>query len=361
MPGKARIVVLQDRPLVAQTPENMLDDDTTPTDKFYVRNNGLIPEIAGERNAWRFKVDGEVNTPLELTLGELRQRFTSVKLYLQLECGGNGRSSFVPEARGNQWENGGMGCARWTGVRLRDVLRAAGLKPSASTPRITADPTLAGQTDRPGISRSVRLARRSRSAPARLRDERRAAAADPWRAAARSIPAGRSASHKWLTRIWIRDASTTAPACRHRHRVAINPMVPGGTTPDTNLRILESMPVRSIITNPASGAEFVANSTGTRRIDMRGAAWAGDFGVRLVEVTTDYGRTWQRVRLGQPRNKYDWQRWTHSVTLPRPGFYEIWVRATDTRGITQPFIAGDWNPQGYGANPYHRIAVRLGA
>ena len=31
------------------------------------------------------------------------------------------------------------------------------------------------------------------------------------------------------------------------------------------------------------------------------------------------------------------------------------------RGVVQPFIAGDWNPQGYGANPYHRIAVRLGA
>jgi DMSO/TMAO reductase YedYZ molybdopterin-dependent catalytic subunit len=365
MPGKARIVVLQDRPLVAQTPENMLDDDTTPTDKFYIRNNGLIPEITGERNAWRFKVDGEVNTPLELTLGELRQRFASVKLYLQLECGGNGRSTFVPEARGNQWENGGMGCARWTGVRLRDVLRAAGLKLAAKyTAHYGADPTLAGQTDRPSISRGVRLAKALEEHSLLVYEMNGEPLPLIHGGPLRLIYPGwaGSASHKWLTRIWIRDHEHDGPGMTGTaYRVAINPMVPGGTTPDANLRILESMPVRSIITNPASGAEFVANTNGTRRIDMRGAAWAGDYGVRQVEVTSDYGRSWQRVRLGQPRNKYDWQRWTHSVTLPRPGFYEIWVRATDTRGVTQPFIAGDWNPQGYGANPYHRIAVRLGA
>jgi DMSO/TMAO reductase YedYZ molybdopterin-dependent catalytic subunit len=201
--------------LVAQTPESMLDDDTTPTDKFYIRNNGLIPEIAGERNAWRFKVDGEVNTPLELSLGELRQRFRRVQLYLQLECGGNGRSTFVPEARGNQWENGGMGCARWTGVRLRDVLRAAGLEARRQVHRALRRRSDARRTDRP----PQHLARRAPRQGARgalaagLRDERRAAAAVHGGPLRLIYPgwAG-SASHKWLTRIWIRDREHDGPA-----------------------------------------------------------------------------------------------------------------------------------------------------
>ena len=64
--------------------------------------------------------------------------------------------------------------------------------------------------------------------------------------------------------------------------------------------------------------------------------------------------------LDQPKNKYDWQRWTASVKLPSDGYYEIWTRGTDTRGVMQPHIAGNWNPQGYGGNPMHRIAVLVG-
>ena len=62
-------------------------------------------------------------------------------------------------------------------------------------------------------------------------------------------------------------------------------------------------------------------------------------------------------QLGAPRNRYDWQRWTANVTLPRTGYYEIWSRATDSNGASQPHVAGDWNPQGYGANALHRVAV----
>jgi len=365
MPGKARLLLLQDRPLVAETPEHMLDDETTPIDKFYIRNNGLIPDIPTERNAWKLKIDGEVNRPLELTLGELKQRFQPVRLYMVLECGGNGRSTFVPEARGNQWGYGGMGCARWTGVRLRDVLRAAGMKPSARyTAHYGADPHLSGATDRPSLSRGVRLAKAMEEHSLLAYEMNGEPLPLIHGGPLRLIIPGwtGSASHKWLTRIWIRDQEHDGPGMTGAsYRVTINPIPPGGTTPDANLRILEAMPVRSIITSPASGAEYVASANGTRRVALRGAAWAGEYAVRSVEISIDYGRTWQRTQLGPPRNKCDWQRWTHTATLPRPGFYEIWVRATDARGAVQPFIAGDWNPQGYGANPYHRIAVRVGA
>jgi hypothetical protein len=134
-------------------------------------------------------------------------------------------------------------------------------------------------------------------------------------------------------------------------------MVPGGKADPKNFRILESMPVRSIITNPANGTKLPA---GTRAIDLRGASWAGDRVVRSVDVSTDFGATWRRTRLQQARNRYDWQRWTASVRLPSDGYYEVWARATDSRGNMQPHLAGFWNPQGYGGNAMHRIAVLVG-
>ena len=74
-PGKdPGLVLLGDRPLVAETPESLLDDDTTPTPRFFIRNNGQIPEEAKDADAWAIRIDGEVNRPLELTLGELKAR-----------------------------------------------------------------------------------------------------------------------------------------------------------------------------------------------------------------------------------------------------------------------------------------------
>ena len=82
--------------------------------------------------------------------------------------------------------------------------------------------------------------------------------------------------------------------------------------------------------------------------------------VKQVDVSTDFGATWTRANLGKPRNAYDWQRWTANVKVPADGYYEIWTRGTDARGVAQPHVAGNWNPQGYGGNPMHRVRVRVG-
>ena len=119
MEGKAPLVLLGERPLVAETPETMLDDEATPAAKMYVRNNGGIPDAPSDPRAWKLRIEGEVERPLEIAVGELEGgRFPLVTRRLQLECGGNGRSFFAPEARGNQWGNGGVSCGEWTGVRL---------------------------------------------------------------------------------------------------------------------------------------------------------------------------------------------------------------------------------------------------
>jgi hypothetical protein len=117
------------------------------------------------------------------------------------------------------------------------------------------------------------------------------------------------------------------------------------------------MPVRSIITNPVDGTKFAA---GTRELKLRGASWAGDLTVKQVDVSTDFGASWQRANLEKPKNKFDWQRWTAKLKLPTDGYFEIWTRATDSKGAMQPHQAGLWNPQGYGGNAMHRIAVLVG-
>src|SRR5215217_2038176 len=89
-PGKSdKLSVLGERPLVAETPEHLLDDDTTPTEKFFIRNNGQIPEGTAHPDAWEITIDGEVNEPLKLTLGELKSRFQPRTYRMVLECGGN--------------------------------------------------------------------------------------------------------------------------------------------------------------------------------------------------------------------------------------------------------------------------------
>jgi sulfite oxidase len=362
MPGKAEIMVIQERPLNAETPEHMLDDDVTPNAKYFIRNNGLPPDPPSDPKAWKFVVNGEVNSPLELTAGALEGRFPLVTYKLQLECGGNGRAYFSPEARGNQWGNGAAGCAEWTGVRLRDVLQAAGLKSTAVfTGHYGGDVHLSGNPDQPTISRGVPIAKAMEEhtlIAVRMNGEPVPHIhGGPLRLVVPGWPG--SVSQKWLTRIWVRDREHDGSGMGgFSYRTMRTPIVPGGKADEKNTVILESMPVRSIITSPANGAELPA---GTRRLNLRGAAWAGEKTVKAVHVSTDYGATWTPVRLGAPANKYAWQRWTGSVALPADGYYEIWARATDADGKAQPHVAGNWNPQGYGGNPYHRVAVLVKA
>ena len=352
-PGKdEKLVLLGDRPLVAETPAELLDDATTPINKFYIRNNGLIPEPSKEPEKWKISIDGEVNKPLELTLGELKSKFQAQTRRFVLECGGNGRAFFSPPARGNQWTNGGAGCAEWTGVRLADVLKSAGPKASAVyTAHYAADVHLSGDPKRPTLSRGVRLAK----------------AMDPesmivWAMNGEPLPnihggpvrlvypgwAG-SASQKWLTKITLRDKEHDGPGMTEfSYRVAIKPMVPGDKGDPKTFRILESMPVRSLITNPANGTKLPA---GTKQLNLRGAAWAGDLTVRHVDVSTDFGATWTRAKVEQSEKQVrlaalDRHRETAVRRLLRDMDAGELIRAASM----QPHHAGVWNPQGYGGN-----------
>lgn len=361
MDGKAPLILLQERPLVAETPEHLLDEPVTSYANHFIRNNGQIPEPTGDARAWRITIDGEVNTPLTLTLGELEGRFPVVTRQLQMECGGNGRAFFAPQTRGNQWGNGAISNAEWTGVRLRDVLQAAGLKPGAIfTGHFGADPHLSGATDRPSTARGMRIAKAMdedtlivfrmngqplphiHGAPVRL-------LVPGWPG---------SLSQKWLTRIWVRDrVHDGAGMGGTSYRIPQRPIVPGSNNNGADFVDMESMPVRSILSSHAHGSRLPA---GTRSLDLRGAAWAGDLSVRAVHVSVDFGATWTEMQLAAPANRHAWQRWTGRVALPADGYYEVWYRATDSEGRMQPHAPANWNPQGYGANPISRAAILVG-
>jgi sulfite oxidase len=361
-PGKEKgLVVLGEKPLVAETPEHLLDEETTPTAKFFIRNNGLIPEAPANADAWKLTIDGEVGARLELALGDLKGRFRPRRYRMVLECGGNGRSFFQPQARGNQWTNGGAGGAEWTGIPLAEILKTAGVKDTAKyTAHYGADPHLSGDTSKESLSRGMPIPKvmedHSLLVFAMNGEPLQNIHGGPVRLVIPGWPG--SLSHKWLTRITLRDREHDGQGMTGTsYRVPNKPMVPGGKADEKDFRILESMPVRSITTSPANGSKLPA---GTRDVALRGAAWAGDLTVSRVDVSIDFGQTWSQATLAPVRNRYDWNRWTATVKLPSDGYFEIWARATDSNGRMQPPVAAGWNPQGYGGNPMHRIAILVG-
>jgi hypothetical protein len=115
------------------------------------------------------------------------------------------------------------------------------------------------------------------------------------------------------------------------------------------------MPVKSIITSPKSGTVAQLGN----EIEVQGHAWAGDLSIKGMDVSIDFGATWQPCALKQPRNRLAWQNWSANVSFPQAGYYEIWARATDEQGKMQPMVVPGWNPRGYLNNACHRVAVKV--
>ncbi len=354
------LTVLSDRPWNVETPPHLLDDSVTPADKIFIRNNGLAPEnIDGAK--WTLTIEGEsAQTRKVFTLAELKSGFKTYTYQLQLECGGNGRGEFSPPGKGNQWSNGAISCANWTGVRVKDVLEAAGIKPDAVyVGYYGKDRHMSGDPQKVPISRGVPIKKA-------LENESLIA----WAMNGKDIPlihgyplrvlfAGwpASVSGKWVNRIVIRDKVHDGAKMTHGdYMVPARPIAPGAPMPeDKDMRIIESMPVRSLITYPKTGAVL----KGKNVLRLRGHAWAGDLEVREMHVSVDFGATWQQCELEQPVNRLAWQHWQARVRFPSAGYYEVWARATDARGVMQPMVVPAWNPGGYLNNACHRIAVQV--
>lgn len=353
------LVVLNDKPWNIEAQAHLLDDNVTPNDKMFIRNNGLIPENI-DVNSWTLTIDGESAVKSKTyTLAELKSKFKHHTYQLTLECGGNGRSEFDPPAKGNQWTVGAVHCAKWTGVRLKDVLEDAGIKSDAVYIGYhSADKHLSMDPGKEPISRGCPMAKA-------LQDETIIAFAmngadipiahgHPLRLIAGGWPA--SVSGKWLNRISIRNiVHDGTKMTGDAYKVPCSPVAPGEKVKEEDMCIIESMPVKSLITYPKSGAII---SKGTS-LDIRGHAWAGELEVSKMEYSIDFGATWQTCDLKAPVNRLAWQNFTASIKFPEKGYYEVWAKATDSRGNAQPMLVPGWNPKGYLNNACHRIAVKV--
>ena len=353
------LVVLGDRPLVAETPAHLLDDDVTPVDRLFIRNNGNPPEEAAvEAERWTLEIAGEsAKDPLMLTLPELKRRFPTVTRHITLECGGNGRAAFFPPAKGNQWTYGGVGFPEWTGVMLRDVLHAAGVKEDAVyIGYYGADTHLSGDPKQVVISRGVPIAKAlhpdSLIAWAMNGQDLPLVHGRPLRLVFGGYPG--STSGKWVQRIVIRNKVHDGPKMGgHDYRLPCSPIAPGEDSKD--YCVIEAMPVKSLITAPASNAEHPSG----KRLMVRGQAWTGQERVEAVHLSIDFGQTWVATRLGRARNRFAPQRFQAEIDFPKPGYYEVWARATDDTGRMQPMVTPGWNVGGYASNAMHRIAIRV--
>ncbi len=349
---------LNDRPWNIEAQAHLLDDKITPADKMFIRNNGIIPKP--DKDNWVLTVEGEsAGSRKTYTLNDLKSKFKAYTYQLTLECGGNGRSEFNPPAKGNQWTIGAVSCANWTGLRVKDLLADVGMKSDAVyLAYYGADTHLSGDPEKVVISRGVPIEKA-------LEDETLLAYqmngedipiahGFPLRLVAGGFPA--SASGKWVNRLSIRNIVHDGPKMTGTaYRVPVKPVAPGTEVPEEDMGIIESMPVKSLVTYPKSGALIQQGQS----LDIRGHAWAGQLEVRAVHYSTDFGSTWQQAKLERPKNRLAWQHWSARVNLPAKGYYEIWAKATDSNGKSQPMVVPGWNPKGYLNNACHRIAVKV--
>ncbi|MBT6746084.1 MAG: sulfite oxidase [Flavobacteriales bacterium] len=352
------LIVLNDRPINAETPPHLLDPNVTPNDIMFVRNNGIPPKEVNV-NKWTLTIEGEsAEQTKTYTIADLKSKFKEYTYQLTLECGGNGRSEFTPPAKGNQWTTGAVACPNWTGVKLKDVLKDVGIKSNAvyigyygKDTHLSEDPT------KVVISRGVPIEKA-------MEDE----ALIAWSMNGEEIPYMNGAplrlviggwpastSGKWLSKIVIRDKVHDGPKMGGKsYRIPKNGIAPGTKVPDEDYEIIESMPVKSLITFPKTGAIVKAN----QEFEVRGHAWAGDLEVKAVDVSIDFGSSWISCSVTKPVNRLAWQHFSTKITLPESGYYEIWARATDIQGKSQPMVLPGWNPKGYLNNACHRIAIK---
>lgn len=354
------MVVLNDRPWNIEAQAHLLDDKVTPNSCMFIRNNGLIPQKI-DASKWTLTIDGEsLKTEKTYTLKELKTKFKQYTYQLTLECGGNGRSEFDPPAKGNQWTVGAVHCAEWTGVRLKDVLEDAGIKSNAvyigyhaADVHLSQDPTK--EPISRGCPMNKALQEETLLAFKMNGEDIPLAHGYPLRLVAGGWPA--SVSGKWVNRISIRDRVHDGPKMTGTaYRVPCKPVAPGEKVADADMCIIESMPVKSLITYPKTGAMIKKGKS----LKIRGHAWAGELEVAKMEYSIDFGSSWLPCDLEAPANRLAWQHFEASVSFPQEGYYEVWARATDNQGKAQPMLLPGWNPKGYLNNACHRIAIKVG-
>lgn len=350
-PLKRNMIVRSARPEDFEMPLDGFGSWITPTDRFFVRTHLYTPKV--DAGTWSLKVGGAVSKPVTLTLADIK-KLPKVELVSVLECAGNGRSFYKPGIIGMQWEHGGVGNGRWAGARLGDVLRLAGLKPSAKEILLNgADVPLGTMPDfqrtvpvRKAVAPETLLAYEMNGEPLPVLH------GFPLRAV---VPgwAGDSWT-KWVTEVTALEGEFDGFFMKTAYRYPVRPVAPGAAVDPKDMAPVESLRVKSVIASPLDGTRIESGA-----VKVAGVAWSGDAPIARVDVSADGGRTWKQAALGRDQSRWGWRMFEYSWTPAGPGSYAVLARAMDTAGNVQP-IAADWNPSGYLWNVVQQARVEVG-
>ena len=328
-------------PVVRPAPLWALGAEDMPSAAHFRRDHFAAPAL--DTDSWRLAIDGAVDRPVELSLGEL-SRLPRRELRVVLECAGHRRREFDPSATGVPWGVGALGEAVWQGASLGAVLSLAGLRPEASF--VVLEGADSGQfRDRPdpvSFARALPLGK----------------ALDPdtllaWTMNGQPLPQAHGAplravvpgwyatdSVKWLVHISILDRPFTGPFEALDYRLP-DESVPGG-------RRMTDLPVHALFTSPPAGALVTIG-----QVELAGIAWGGA-GITTVEVCID-GGPWQPARLDRPSGRYARTFW-RAAWEASAGEHLLAVRAWDSNGTTQPDKPA-WNEHGYGNASIQRLRI----
>jgi sulfite dehydrogenase (cytochrome) subunit A len=342
-PEKTELILLTDRPPQLETPLRYFLADLTPNDAFFVRwHLSGIPTTVDLRT-FRLEVGGRVSKPLSLSLNDLQSKFEPAALVAVCQCAGNSRSLFEPRVPGGQWGNGAMGNARWKGVRLKDVLDAAGVLPGAVQVGLHG-------LDVPPIEKTPRFQK-----SLQLEHARDGEVMIAYEMNGEPLPMLngfpiRLVVPGWYATYWVKALSSITVLDQplktfwmdKAYRIPDNADAnedPQHLSPATVP--ISRMAVHSIFVRPEPDEQLRAG----QKYELAGVANDGGSGIRRVEVSKDGGRSWSDATLGTDLGKYSWRRWRAEWTPPAKGTYHLMVRATSNSGETQR--TAQWNRSGY--------------
>ena len=332
LPGKKPLIQLADRPPNYESPLEYLRTPITPNDQFFVRYHlADIPEVKAE--SYKIAVGGDgANGQTELTLDDLK-KMPAVEVVAVNQCSGNRRGLSKPHVAGVEWGYGAMGCARWKGARLKDVLDKVGLKKETIE-------IMFGGADGPVVDKTPDFVK---SIPVwKATDENTIIAYEMNGAPlphfngfpARIVVPGWTGTY-WMKHVNKIDALTQPfknfwmnPA--YRIPVGIFPIAARFTSQEyaPNTPITE-MVVNSLITSHRDGDKIKAG-----KVAVSGMAWDGGYGIRTVQASTDGGKTWSAATLGQDLGRFAFRPWTFDITAKK-GANTVMVNATNKLGQSQ--------------------------
>ena len=357
LPGKVPLVKRSYRPPNFETPIDFFREPITRNDAFFVRYHlASIPHV--DAKTWRLKVGGDAaKQPLEFDLARLRKEFQPAELVAVCQCSGNRRGMFQPHVQGVEWGVGAMGNARWSGMRLRDLLQRAGVADNAVEVAFDgADgPAMEGTPD---FLKSLPVER--------ALDENTLIA---FEMNGKPLPhfngfPARLIVPGWTGTYWMKHLVSVEVRSKPLGNFWMNPAyrIPAGLFPNVDhFKTQESaqnqpitdMVVNSLVTSVHDGQRVKRG----QMVEVAGVAWDGGRGIRDVEVSADDGKSWYLALLGNDLGRFSFRTFSHKFRVGEEAPV-VRVRAYNMRGETQveKLI---FNPAGYHHNVVQRIRLEV--